>query len=621
MSTTTKRRLVAVTILALALVEPLTHGWIQYIPGDGYAPSGIHTGDSGHHLVAMRAFATDFYSPYVVGMNNERWYGFHYFATPFFLMYAVFGAIGHLFGASMFLWLGVLNGIGGALMLCAAYTLLRVVVPRHAENAFFLYALSGGLGGALYLIARATGWYHAPGFEDQFYRFAVYDLIEGQHRSPLLLFPRLYYTLPMAAAYAALALLIGWRGGRRLAVAGLLLALATFINLRVGPMACMVAAIYLVFEARDSVGRRVRIFGLLFGGSLLGIVATMIVSRENRVYYENVAGIGDQVTWFLPLLYATLFLWPGIVVASATALRRTTPLPRALLGGLVAYLTTLAVLIIGYHLYYGNYLAGGDTNAAVRMTDFAAIAILPGLLLGWRWRPRTLPTAHAVPAWLAVWTLGFLALTLSAGGGGSLISATPQRFLLFAALPMAAMAALGFDAMRPVLRRTGYATALGFGLCSLTVGALCFQGPLGHTPGQPPFGWLHYERILASDAELLADLPPGRYAVPPWSPFAISEVLAQRPAVSVFSGPGAMNLGGAPFAPVMADLSRFWDPATPDLERNQIAVRYYIEYVYVPDTTPPNAEIRARFASADWLEKIAESGDATLYRFLGTGGD
>ncbi len=632
-----KKPLVALVIVMLASVEPLTHLWVHHCPPEGTVPTGMHIGDSGHHLLSMRSFDNGFFSPFATcrAVHGDHYFG--YFAVPIFLLYGVAGEIGRVLHLDEFLYLGLLNGLGGLLYLIAAYRLLRRISPRHGENAFLLFALGGGLGGVLYVATGLLGWHTHPRFEQDFLRFAWYELIEGQHLSPLLLMPRFYYTFPLALGLSALTALIDTdrAGGRvRWMLPCLLMMLATFINARLGPMLGFIAVLYLADASPRDLRTKIREAAALAVAVGAGGAAAWAVLRWHPVYTANVSQVTQQVIRLLPLLYATLFFWPGAWPALRKDLGELRPLlryPACALGG---YLLAYAALYAAYQAYYGNWLHGGDTIAAARVSDPALLGAVPGLAAAFLLRKKrraAMPacgsgTHCAVPcwagyqeassAWLTLWLLAFLAAGLSANGGGALLRFSPERCIVLVGLPLSLLAARGLAAMAPRRARFLYATLLVCGMLSLGVASLCFQGPLGATPGKGPFAYLHYELMTAHDAQLLEELPDGTVAVPLWSPIAFGEIVALKKGVRVLGGPGALNIGDQPFGRLESALARFFAADADDEFRREFVREWCVKHIYCPDTCPLEPAILEQLRALPWLREFARAGAGCLFEVL-----
>ena len=313
MSISTRQRFwVVAIILCLSSIPLATHLWIQIFPPQGAVPTGVHTGDSAHHLVCMRAVRTHFHSPYATCRAEMGTQDGRYFANPLFLLYVVLGFLSHGIGMSDFLFLGLVNSIGGALYLWAVYYFLRRIAPQQAFHAFLLFVFGGGLGGLAYVYARGTGLYTSPNFESCFMRFASYELIEGQYIAPLLLMPRLYYTLPLAMGWAALTLFLRIEGDMHSrykvwAGIGLLLLTASFLNLRLGPMFLLVVLLYMTIGSTHPIRNRLRHFAMLSAPVLLGMLLALGVLHQHPSYIKNVGDVAQGMMKVIPFLTTVFF--------------------------------------------------------------------------------------------------------------------------------------------------------------------------------------------------------------------------------------------------------------------------------------------------------------------------
>ena len=616
---------VCLIIVALSAIEPLTHAWIQNYPPEGAVPTGIHTGDSAHHLLCMRSFGNGFFSPFATCQAPKGAHHYSYFAVPIFHLYGIVGEVAKLLHINAFLFLGIANGLGGALLLVTVYRFLRRAFPALANRAFYLYALGGGLGGVAFLVAGLFDMHDRPDFELLFQRFAWYELIEGQHLSPALLLPRLYYTVPLALGFSGLtAYGSADRNDSRkhLLFAAFLLFLATAMNLRVGPMFFGVIVLYALCGAHQPITQRITALVAAFAAVAAGGGVFWSVLRLHPSYAGNVSQVTDTAMRLLPYLSATVLLWLAALGGMRRALAR---LPRplyciacAILGYLAAYTLGAA----GYHIYYGNWLYGGDATVPLAVSDWALLGIMPGFATAW-FRPKADAPETAAPeagalgpgavGWAALWLLGYLALSISAFGGGWFLRLSPERLMVMIGLPLAVIAAYGLQGMPVVRRRILYTALLGCGIVSIGVGALWFQGPWGRTPGQGPFAYLHYAHMTERDAGLLERLPEGTAIAPPWSPIAFGEVIALREGMRVVGGPGAMNLGEQPFGPLQTSVNTFFSAATTDADRRGIARAWCVEYVYCPDTCPIDRDLLDAFQDAPWLKQLARSGQGRIF--------
>ena len=604
-------------IVLLALVEPLTHFWIMTAPPEGMVPTGVHTGDSAHHIVAMQAFINGGYSPYV--SCDASPYGLQYFSATIFYLYAILGQLTHLLGITPFIALGLINGLAGALYLWCTWRLFRLIMPPFAETAFYLFALGGGLGGILYGLALLFGLDADPRFQDAFLRFAAYDLIEGQHRSPLLLMPRAYYTIPMALGIASLTAFIESERihcRAHLFFAGFLLFFCTLINLRIGPVIWVIALLYMILAAEAPRRERI-IFTISYGlYAFSGALLFYAVLLQHPSYGANVYNVGQQIMGLIPFMSATLFFWPPLINALGR-ITRFAPTPvRILLGALLGYLAAYCILYLGYQAYWGNLLIGGDVKAGTIVSDWALI----GAILGGAWYQfrvprlpfRTNPTA----LWLACWFLGLLVISLSAWAGGWTIRFAPQRFMLLLPLPMALLTAYGLHSLPRITTRLSFGLSIACGTLSLLVASLFFQGHVGKQNHDQPFAYLHYAHMDKEDHALIQSMDAGFVLTPPWSPIAFGEILAQHQGLRIVGGPGAMNLGDLPFADIQADVAAFWHATTPEVERREILDRRCVDYIYCPATAPADPATIETLHTYSWLQVQAEAVPGIVFKVI-----
>jgi hypothetical protein len=606
-------------MVLLGLIVPLTHAWIANFPPEGAVPTGLHTGDSGHHLVAMASFANGFHSPFVSCLAESA-NDFRYFSAPIFLLYGVVGEIGRMTGLTPFMFLGIANGMGGALLLWSVYRFLRRIAPKDAALAFYLYTLGGGLAGLVFLVTWLTGGVGAPGFEAWFMRFAQYELVEGQYLSPILLMPRLYYTLPMALGFAALTALVetDWcRCSGHLFFTCFLLFFMACINVRLAPLFWGAGVAYLLLGSQNDGRYRAWLTGCTFGATALGGAIAIGVMGQHPSYAANVSSVARECTLLLPLLYATIFIWPPLAFGLRNGIGTQPKAMRSVMGALLAYLVAYTALYLAHQAWYGNWWRGGDIGAAMLASDWALVALLPGALLGWNWKPRERPTTPLHLRWVAAWLLVLLAISVSATGQGWLLQFAPQRCMVLLGVPMALLAAAGLRMLPKVSARAFLVLVIGGGVISQAVAAIYFQGPLGRTPGEGPFAYLHYEYMTEVDARLLAQLPSGTVAVPPWSPIAFGEIVAHHGDHQVLGGPGAMNLGDQPFGPLQATVNRFFSPEVTEAEQREFVANWCVDFVYCPDTCPVDPAVLEGLRQLPWLEVVAEEGRGVVFRMKG----
>jgi hypothetical protein len=623
----TQNKLVILVIIVLAAVEPLTHVWIHYFPPEGAVPTGIHTGDSAHHILCLRSFDNGFYSPFVTCKTTNGDHDFTNYAAPLFLLYGVAGEIQRLLHLDEFIFLGLLNGLGGALYLIMAWRLLRLITPKHAHAAFFLFTLGGGLGGVTYMMTGIFGAHTHPAFDTLFYRLAQYELMEGQHLSPLLLMPRFYYTLPMALGLAALQALIETDRNHclgHLTFSGFLFCLCSAVNLRVGPLFCGIGLLYLSTAGGATPARRIG-YGLAASATTgLGAGIFFFILNQHPAYQENITGITRMAMELFPFLSTTLLFWPAALIGLFCVGKSGPRLLLPVVCALVGYLMLYSMVYFTFQVYWSNWAQGGSTSAPIAASDYALYGVVVGFFIGCylAFRRGPLRRLHEVDqdlSWIALWLLLFTALAVSAfnhpftGERGWFLRFAPQRCMIFIGLPLAVLTARGLTWLRPTISRSLYGLILCCGIISLIVASFAFQGPFGRSPGTGPFAYLNYAHMTAADAALLEELPQGTIAVPPWSPIAFGEVIALRSAMKVLGGPGAMNLGDRPFGPLQEAVNTFFKPETPDNDRRSFAKEWCVDYVYLPDTCPVPEPLLQAFKKAQWLKEIAHEDQGYIF--------
>lgn len=602
-------------IVALSSIPPLTHFWIAHFPPEGTVPTGLHGGDSAVFIHCMRMFDTDFFSPYA-NRNAER--GAHsptYFAAPFFWMYGVVGATGRALHIGEFQMLGVVNGLGGFAYLLAAYLFLRAVFPKRADSAFLIFALGGGPGGILYIVAAVFGMHGAANFEPYFLRYATYQLIEGASLLPVLIMTRLYYTVPLACLLGAIALLVTGRGkpSRRLIAMPLLFA-GTFINLRFGPMAWGVFVLYLMADTERPVAGRMRLGALAAMPVLLAWAFGALMLRNNPAYVGGAVSTVRTNIWLSPFIAATIF---HLAVVPGQALRAARGLPcfaRTCAYAGIGYMAAYVLLYCLYNAYYGNVWHCLDFTSAVRISDWALLGALPGALLANIGADRK--PGPPLDGWIALWLIAYTAVGISAFGQGWFLRLVPQRLLVLLALPFAIAVAEGLHRLRWAHPRaaTGLTWAIvSCGVCSIAVASACFQGPLGHWPGCGPFAVTHCELATKADARLL-DLAEGGVVLTPvtWGP-AMGDVAAARPGTSTVFGYGSLNLLDRQYPDTFEALDTFFTEGMPAASRKKLVDDWSVDYVLCPDCHPVDENVIEQLRHTPWLSEVVQSGKGVLF--------
>ncbi len=487
-------RWVWAVIAALAAIEPLTHLWIEHGKVEGLVHSGLHTVDTYAYRSAMLHYTDDYFSPYANCQSPGGGHDASFYALPHHHLYGMLGMLGRALHIPGFFFLGLANGLGLAFLLIGAYALLRAATPTLANRAFLLFALGGGIGGVLYLATGLVGLQNHVAFAENFQRFFLYELNEGPRAHPHLLMARLYYTLPLGLGFFGLASLaesLKQRYVGLLCTAVALQGAATFLNMRVGPMIWAGAVIYLCCATQHAPKRRGISALLLTASTALGGAIAALMLGANPALSESVFRVLGGGMWLAPFLSATALYWccaPGPLVRGLHAL------PRGLRWagfGFAGYALTFTTLYAAYQLYWGNLLQGGDTSAAIAVSDWSLLGFAAGAFLS-RWRPA--PPAAETPeseyAWAALWFLAFFAAAVSAFGRGWYLQFMPQRFIVILGLPLAIVAAAGlerYQARHPRIARTLAAAIVACGLVSIAVTWLLTHGPLGHATAQKQF--------------------------------------------------------------------------------------------------------------------------------------
>lgn len=594
--------------LAFALLQPLTHWLIVVGAPNDVVPTGLHKPDSTVFIHTMRMFETGFYSPYATCRSPFGDHSPRLFCTPFYMLYGIAGSLRSILPVGEFALLGWINGFGAACYLLAVYHFVRAVGPVQADLAFILFAFAGGLGGPLYIACAALGLTQGASFPDWFYRFAIYDLVEGPNFAPYLLMTRLYYTLPLALGLAGLTTyLTAWkiRCLSHAIFASILLFAGVLLNARLGPPLAAVAALYLAqHEARPL--RRWTAFAAPLAAAMALAAGVM---RLNPGFVANTLAAVRQGMWFTSYLSAA---FPLLLAAAPQILRQTPELSRPFrlaAAGSLGYLVTFAALFIAHQLYYGTLHLGADHAASVQISDSALVGGAAGVLLAWRSRAGL---QRPDQGWLVVWALLFSALAISAFGRGWFLQFSPQRLMVFLGVPLSLLAAKTIQSWRHARGRLA-ATLLGLALVcggsSLIVSTLVFQGPLGMRPGLASDIGMHAAYIPRADAECLRALSPGTLAAPP--PY--NDILSLWDGVHVLGGYGAVSLSDQASTTLNAAVHAFFDPDTPNESRRKFLREWCVTHVYVPGDFRENSALTNTFDLFDALDLVAASGPARLY--------
>lgn len=599
-------------IIVLAAYQPVSYLWIAYFPPTGTVPTGLRERDSAVYLECMHTFDPEFESPYVTckAPPNTRILGM------FPAIYGVLGIGARAMGLKDALCLSLVNGLGTAMYLLAVYWFLRMAVPKQADLAFLLFSLSGGPAGALYVATGVLGLHNAPAFEAYFQRFALYELLEGPRLLPVLHQPRIYYTAALALCLGGFAAYIAVRNAnsrKRDFLAATLLLMGTFLNFRVGVFACGIGALHVwaggSTSSRDWF-RATTVFLLpVAAGGLMG----WVLFSAHPVVTDNLLQVGNMAMWFSPFVSAALlhlFVIPRTVAAGIQGLPRTA---RNCAFAAVGYLGAFACLFVGHQAYYGNLFVGGDATAPNLISDWALIGAAAGLVYA-AVRPSR-AALHAEHGWVVLWFLVFLSVAISAFGQGWFLRFGPQRMMVLLWLPTCMLSAVGLGQLRATRPRLALGMTIALAICgvtSITVSCLCFQGPLGYTPGWSPFAQLHTEVMSPADARSMEYIGEGTVL----APAPASDVIAYQRRNHVVFGVGSFNLSDQPFIEMRDAVNRFFSSKMADTARRAFVKEWCVDYVYCPDTWPVDHEVVDQLRGAPWLSEVAHEDRAVVFKVI-----
>jgi hypothetical protein len=603
-------------IVCLSLVQPALHAWIAWFPPEGTVATGLHIPDSALFIYSMRMFSNGFYSPYATCESLHGAQHFGFYPMAYLWMYGALGWMADLVRANHFLVYGLANGAGLFALLFAVYRFLRQAVPKHAHLAFTLFSLSGGLGGVAFLVSLGLGWTALPGFEDHFRRFALYELIEGPNLSPISYAPRLYYTVSLACALGGLTAFIkgtsagSW--GRALS-GGLLLAVGTFINMRAGAFTSGVALLYVLCQSQPALQQRIRGLVWFLAPALPAGAASLALLRTSPSTTANMLDVASHAMWLSPFVTAA-FLHLLVVPGEALFQTRRQPrLVRVVAWCGMGYLAAFVLLFVAHQVYYGNILVARDGPVAVKISDWALLGAVAGATYA-AIRPGRAKESD-VPAWVLLWGLGFLALSVSAFGQGWFLRFGPQRLMVMLWLPFCILTASGIQRLR--LRHPRYASALtasmlGCGVVTIIVASCWYQGPLGRTLRHEHFDYAHAMFMKQADAELIEQMGEGRVL----APHPGSDVVAMQRDNPVVGGVGSFNMSDQPFLLLKEGVQSFFSPDTTNDARRAFVAEWEVGQVFCPATWPVDPAVVESLRQAPWLKLVAEKDGAVLFKVV-----
>lgn len=632
-------------MFVLALIEPLTHAWLTHAPPQGYVSTGLHTRETVFLRYWMRP--ADWPSPFSLdedtawSINAPR------------IFFGAAGTVGRTLGFDDFTTLGWLNGLGMLVLLLGVTVFLRIAAPRVANLAFLVYALAGGLGGVLYIIAGALGLHDSPNFEAYFQRYAHYELFQGKFLTPAPLMVYPHYTFPLGLGFAALALAIravrdvrvpeasrthAPRAQRAsLLIAAILLFLGGTLNVRLGPMIWAIYIGYLLAGSNAPMSLRIKHAAILAVPAWAAFLVAWLPIYLQSGSLANQIEYGSAAVWFSPLISAAVFHLVTVPLAVRHELPGMRRWQRACVWAAIGYLAIFTILYLAHAVYYGNLLLPNDTSPPLKFSDTSLL----GAVLGVAWalvrrpgtrasigdgrvnkadEPRT--NTESDYAWIVLWFLAFLVFSISAFGRGTWLMLTPQRLMVFYGVPLAILSAHGIVHIyqrRPIFARAVVTIMVVSGVLSIAVGAFAFRGPLGARPGEPPYGAHHAELMREDDAMCFPQAGPGFILAPLAANPTFGDIAAvQRPDVTVF-GVGSFGLSGLDYGDLEAEVTRFFTEATPEDERRAFVEQWHVDWIYVSATPNGYGPVAEELAHYTWLETTCEAGDAALFRVtLGT---
>ncbi|MDZ4861567.1 MAG: hypothetical protein SGI88_21550 [Candidatus Hydrogenedentes bacterium] len=590
---------------AFAMLTPLTHVMVQYCAPRDVVPTGLHKPDSAIFIHSMNMFQTGFHSPYATCKSAIGAYSPEFFPAPFHWMYGIVGVVGKFVGIGPFMALGIANGAGAFCFLLAVYHFFRATVPTRSGMAFIFYTCSGGLGGPLYMLCAMFGITDSSTFPAQFYRFAIYDLVEGSNLASYLLFTRLYYTLPLALGFAGLTTFIGARSFKcpyHLLFAWLLLFAATFVNPRFAPALWIIASLHGAQYASKPMREAILAAIPIAGG---GFAAILFMTRS-PLFITNTGALVQQAMWPTAFLSAgfPLLLIAAFAVARNAANARLSI--RIVCGGAAGYLAAFALLFLAHQIYYGSLLRGTDHAAALAVSD----AALPGAIIGAIFAARKRPTTNfSDDAWYLASLLIFIALAVSAFGGGWFLQFAPQRFMIFIGIILSVVAAEGLYQLRRGAPRVAIACMAVWGVCSLcsfAVSAMVFQGPFGMRPGLASDLGMRTAYLTNEEFRCLNAARAGTML----APGPINDILSLREGIDVLGGFGAADLSDQPAVLLDAAVDEFYQVSMSAEARARFVKEWCLDYVFVPGA---HRELINELESLPNFALIGVEGNARLY--------
>jgi hypothetical protein len=590
-------------IVGVGLIPLLNLGLRTVLPPEGLVPSGLHTVDTYCYLTPMRYMPEGFKTPYAQTHHAAMPAGHEYYGMPYHYLYGTLGVIAEVIRVPDVFILALANGLGIAFLIWAVWQLLNVLMPGVARTAFPLAVIGGGVGGVVGLVICALGLWDDSGVAVAFPRWFRYDLVEGTRSNLHLLQDRLYYTLPLGLAF------LGWLRLHKQHAwqAGTLIALATLINFRIGPMVWAVALLPVLTGLAPTHKRSLSAWTV---GMFVGLAAALLIAGRNPSHFTSSTLISREAIAFAAFLGASAWLLPPACAATLRSLRAAQGWTRYAAWALAGYLTTWALLYAAYHAYYGNWLTPVDFAAATRISDPALIGILPGLLLAHMLSPRDDPKAP--PSWVLLWLLGALAVGISAWGEGWFLRLAPQRVIVLCGIPLAVLAAYGLQPWRAPLRMAYLAITLTFGATSLLFTWGISHGPFGDTQASVLLPWTRFAYITEADARAIDQVDAGVVLTPANGAPLYGDVIANRTDCSVVYGNGTLDFSRKDLVPLRRRVSAFFSPEASEEERRSLLADWNVRYILCPARSPVDPIVRDQLRQLPDVEVVYEEGEVLL---------
>ncbi len=582
---------IIVVVIGLGALTPLCHYWVSHCPPPSEAFTGLRTVDDAQFRHSMRIFLPGFRSPYVLCSSP---YAPEYLPlSSLSCILGVWGYLGHWLGADEFCFLGLANGIAGGLYLLAVYFLLREVAPRQANLAFCLHALGGGLAGISFIGCSLAGWREVSGFYVWFYRFAQLELYEGVSLNPLTLFPRIYYTLSLAALFTSLIFFhryLHLGSLKRLIIAGILAFAGTFINARYGLPLWVLVLLWLLCVPKQPGCRRIAAGTTMGAGTLLGSLAVIVLIKNTSIVFENQLAIRSSI-WVSSLAIAGLWHLVLAPIPCVQGLRRLPFMPRVIGYALAGWLAAFVLLYLLNNLYYGNF-PPADFTPALWASDKAFAGALLGGIVAIRNRQQHVSESSEPTDWLVLGVLLFLAASIGLFFGGWYLRLTPERLLILASVPLCVMSAKSIQwikCMRPRMAHVLFAAIILCGVCSQSVSLLYYLGPWGPS----------FTHMSGIDDVCMRSLGEGTVlTMPP----TYGDIIGLRNQNNKVFGTNSNALSGMFWPQISDDFGRFLSPEASESFRREIVQKYCVNYIYCPDTAPVPKSVISDLQRLPWIE-------------------